>query len=66
VAAEGTVHIPGGAANPDAAELERHHTHFVLVPGNEWGDESPWLADVADTLAAGEPSVTIVASSGTC
>lgn len=64
VAAEGTVHIPGGTAGSDVAELERHHTHFVLVPGDEWGDESPWLADVAETLAAGARSVTIVVNGG--
>jgi hypothetical protein len=65
VAAEGTVRVPGGSsADPDAPELERHHTHFVLVPGDEWGDESPWLADVADALAAGAPAVTIVVNGG--
>src|SRR5919202_917017 len=30
--------------------LEPHHTHFVLIPGSNWGDESPWLARVASVL----------------
>lgn len=65
VAAEGTVNVPGGGpALPDAADLEPNHTHFVLVPGSEWGDESPWLIDVADVIADGFPSVTVVVNGG--
>ena len=65
VAAEGTVTVPGnGPAGPDAAVLEPHHTQFVLVPGTDWGDESPWLADVADALARGAPSLTLVVNGG--
>jgi hypothetical protein len=37
VAAMGNVIAPGIRAQPDAAELEPHHTHFVLVPGAVWG-----------------------------
>lgn len=66
VAAEGTVVVPGRAqpVNRDAAELEPHHTHIVLVPGNSWGDESPWLAQVADTIAGDHPSATLVVNGG--
>lgn len=65
VAAEGTVVMPGGGpAAQDAAELEPNHTHVVLVPGKTWGDESPWLADVADAIAQGRPSVTVVINGG--
>ena len=53
-----------GPAGPDAAVLEPHHTQFVLVPGTDWGDESPWLADVADALARGAPSLTLVVNGG--
>jgi len=53
VAAAGTVRVPGGGpVIDDAADLEPHHTHLVLVPGDTWGDESRWLADVADELNA--------------
>jgi hypothetical protein len=34
------------------------------VPGTEWGDEAPWLADVADVLADGVPSVTVLINGG--
>jgi hypothetical protein len=44
--------------------LEPHHTHFVLVPGSNWGDESPWLARVASVLANGAPSVTVLVNGG--
>lgn len=65
VAALGTVTLPSTSHSPpDAAPLEPHHTHFVLVPGFEWGDESPWLARVASALSDGEPSVTVLVNGG--
>jgi hypothetical protein len=65
VAATGTITLPSSSSSRhDAASLEPHHTHFVLVPGSEWGDESPWLARVASELVEGEPSVTIVVNGG--
>jgi hypothetical protein len=42
--------------NDDAAALEPHHTHFILVPGSEWGDESDWIADTATVLSNQEKS----------
>lgn len=65
VAAEGTVLVPDQKpSTPDAAHLEPNHTHVVLVPGTRWGDESPWLASVADAIADDCPSVTLVANGG--
>lgn len=65
VSAAGTVVLPNTAtSNPDAAPLEPHHTHFVLVPGDQWGDESPWLSDTAGALADGKPSVTVLVNGG--
>lgn len=59
----------GKVALPDqipdeVTALEPHHTHFVLVPGSNWGDESPWLARVASVLANGVPSVTVLVNGG--
>lgn len=49
---------------PDAARLEPNHTHFLLVPGMSWGDESAWLAAIATQLAANAPSVTVLINGG--
>ncbi|MEQ8757482.1 MAG: hypothetical protein RID09_28695 [Coleofasciculus sp. G1-WW12-02] len=65
VAAIGTVILPGVKnVNADAEMLEPNHTHFVLVPGGNWGDESPWLSQIGSHLAKGLPSVTIVVNGG--
>lgn len=65
VAPTGIVTFPDAApSSSDAAPLEPHHTHFVLVPGSNWGDESPWLAQVANVLASGAPSVTVLIGGG--
>lgn len=63
VAAEKTVRIPGQDAG-DAADLEAGHTGVLLVPGSMWGDESPWIAQVADSLAASCSSATLVINGG--
>ena len=52
------------AESGERRALERNHTHFVLVPGSSWGDESPWLARVATEIAAGAPSVTVLINGG--
>ncbi len=54
----------GDRVTDDAVALERNHTHFVLVPGAEWGDESPWVARVASALAAGRGSATVLVNGG--
>ena len=65
VAATGTVRVPGGGpVIDDAAELERNHSHAVLVPGNAWGDESPLLAAVAEAIAGERPWLTVVVNGG--
>lgn len=65
VAPDGKVALPNhqGEAD-DATPLEPHHTHFVLIPGSNWGDESPWIVRVATVLAAGNPSVTVLLNGG--
>lgn len=49
---------------PDAALPEPNHTHFILVPGQHWGDESPWIAKVATAIAIDRPSIAILANGG--
>ena len=65
VAATGTVPFPGDAPEDDAeAEVDSNHTHIVLVPGTDWGDESPWLSEVASALSAGYSSATLLVNGG--
>lgn len=56
VVAVGTLSLP--------AEVEPHHSHLVVVPGDAWGDESPWIAAVAAALSGPLPSVTVLANGG--
>jgi hypothetical protein len=64
VAAIGNVAVPGEAPGPDAAQLEPNHSHFLLVAGESWGEESPWIARLASALANGEPSLTLLVNGG--
>ncbi len=61
----GVAALPGeSGASPDAAALEPNHSHFILVPGSNWGDESPWIAQIASLVAAEMPSVTVLINGG--
>jgi hypothetical protein len=65
VVAGGTVALPDRPTPRTAdAVLEPHHTHFVIVPGDAWGAESPWIAQAATVLAGGAPSVTVLINGG--
>lgn len=44
--------------------LEPNHTDFVVVPGEHWGAEAPWIARSATVLAATEGSVTVLVNGG--
>lgn len=44
--------------------LDPNHSHFLLVPGDRWGDESPWLSAVAERLAGGRGTLMLVAGGG--
>lgn len=44
--------------------LDPHHSHFLLVPGGRWGDESPWLMAAAERLAGGRETLLLVAGGG--
>jgi hypothetical protein len=43
--------------------LAPNHVH-VLVPGDSWGEESPWLAEVASVIAGGHASATLLVNGG--
>jgi SLOG in TRPM, prokaryote len=44
--------------------LEPHYSHFILVPGSQFGDESPWIVDAATILSKGHQAVTILINGG--
>jgi hypothetical protein len=65
VAARGTVvDLDARGSTPDAVELEPNHTLFLLVPGNRWGDETPWITEVAGVVAGSRASVTVLINGG--
>ncbi len=45
-------------------QLEPHYSHFILVPGKQFGDESPWIGDAATILSKDHQSVTILINGG--
>lgn len=45
-------------------QLEPHYSHFILVPGSQFGDESPWIVETATLLSKDQRSVTILINGG--
>jgi TRPM family ion channel len=45
-------------------QLEPHYSHFILVPGSQFGDESPWIVETATMLSKDQRSVTILIGGG--
>lgn len=65
IAAIDTVELPERPGNGgETAALEARHSHFLLVPGESWGDESPWIARVASLLSNSPRSLTLVINGG--
>lgn len=44
--------------------LASGYSHFILAPGEKFGEDSPWLADAAGCLSRADRSVTILANGG--
>jgi len=68
IAPAGLVSPPGDAAAPDDARerenLEPHHSHFVLVDGDHWGDETEALLALADALGLRAPTAAVLCGGG--
>jgi hypothetical protein len=69
VVPSGTTTWPGRSAaaempDTDGVALEAHHTHFVVVDGADWGDETSVMLAVASELAGSHPSVAVLAGGG--
>ena len=44
--------------------LDPNHTHFFLIPGDRWGDESSWISKIATQIAGDKKSITILVNGG--
>lgn len=64
VAPLGLVGWPGGPGGRGREPLEGHHTHFVLVEGSEWGDETGTMLALAAALGRQAPSAAVVFGGG--
>lgn len=66
VVPQGKAQLPGQPSTGATSthNLEPNHTHFFLIPGDQWGQESPWLADFATLIAAEQQPVLTVLMNG--
>lgn len=48
-----------------ASVLDANHTHFFLIPGSDWGDESGWISKIATAIAGDNKSITVLINGGT-
>jgi hypothetical protein len=48
----------------DTEQLEPHHSHFVLVDGDEWGDETVMMYRLVEALALDCPTISVFAGGG--
>jgi predicted Rossmann-fold nucleotide-binding protein len=71
IAPEELVTWPGGPKSTkflwwgnERRQLEIHSSHFILVPGGNFGDESAWICDAATLLSQQHRSVTILINGG--
>lgn len=44
--------------------LDPNHTHFFLIPGDDWGDESAWISKIATNITGDNKSITILVNGG--
>ena len=44
--------------------LDPNHTHFFLIPGNDWGDESAWISKIGTAIAGEQKSITVLVNGG--
>lgn len=57
--------LVGWPGHPQAEiQLEPHHSHFVLVCGKTWGDETRLMYDLVGALATTSPSLAIFVGGG--
>lgn len=47
-----------------ASILDPNHSHFFLIPGENWGDESSWISKIATSVAGNHKSITVLINGG--
>jgi len=47
-----------------ASILDANHTHFMLIPGNDWGAESSWISRIATVVSNQMKSITVLVNGG--
>ena len=47
-----------------ASILDPNHTHFFLIPGDDWGAESGWISKIASAVAGDNKSITVLINGG--
>jgi CBS domain-containing protein len=47
-----------------ASILDVNHTHFFLIPGDNWGDESSWISKIATVITGEHRSITVLVNGG--
>ncbi len=66
VVAKGTLQLEEDSPRirSKAAPPEPNHSHFMLVPGSDWSDESKWISAISSEIGFTQPVITIVANGG--
>ena len=60
----GVVNYPGKTPGENNADLEPNHTHFVLVPSDDWGGETSTMFTLVEVLVRRIPVVAVLANGG--
>jgi hypothetical protein len=64
VAPASLVSVEVKEAEKGLTQIGKHHTHLVLSDGDHWGDEREVMYKIVNTLAAGNPSLGVLANGG--
>lgn len=64
VSPDGLISYPGYQNPNEQANLENGHSHFVLVEGENWGDESQMIVNLTRAIAAGQPMIGLLINGG--
>jgi SLOG in TRPM, prokaryote/Protein of unknown function (DUF4231) len=61
----GTARTTGSKPGDESqVPLEPHHSHFVLIEADHWGDETEAMLSLVATLSAEAPSLAVLANGG--